>query len=84
MFVALSARHFYHSAFRKFFENTILLAAICVSLGIICMVLFIPTLNTLFKTAPLTWMELGMVVLFSSGVLWAEEIRKMVMKRNLR
>jgi Ca2+-transporting ATPase len=67
------------SVFTKgFFANKIFFAAITLAFLAQMAVVFIPFLNPIFETEPLTWRELGMCLAASSVVLVAVEIEKAV------
>ncbi len=60
------------------FSNKPLLAAVLLTLALQLSTLYVPVLNPIFKTAPLTATELGMTFLLSSVVFVAVEIEKAV------
>ncbi len=60
------------------FSNTALLVTVVATIGLQFMTIYIPTLNTVFKTAPLTANELAIVLVLSSVVFFAVELEKLV------
>jgi len=77
-FNSRSARH---SAFPTMFSNRLLWAAIAVSLLLQVAVVHVPLLNRAFETAPLTPGQWALCALLGSVVLWAEEVRKLVLRQ---
>jgi Ca2+-transporting ATPase len=60
------------------FSNKPMLLAILITVGLQLMVIYIPFLNQVFKTEPLTLIELAITIAVSSIVFWAVEIEKRV------
>jgi Ca2+-transporting ATPase len=60
------------------FSNKPMLIALSVTVALQLMVIYVPFLNTVFKTHPLTWQELAIAVAVSSVVFWAVELEKVI------
>jgi len=58
------------------FSNKPMLLAILLTIGLQLLVIYIPFLNDVFKTQPLTLLELAITIAVSSIVFWAVEIEK--------
>lgn len=83
LFHALAVRSDSVSLFSLgFFTNRPLVWAIFLSIGFQLAVIYMPFFNGIFKTAPLTGMELLVCVLLSSVVLVATEIEKLLVRRG--
>jgi Ca2+-transporting ATPase len=65
------------------FSNKPMLLAIIITVGLQLLVIYIPFLNQVFKTEPLTLIELAITIAVSSIVFWAVEIEKRVKRFNL-
>ena len=65
------------------FSNKMLLLAIAVTFALQMAVLYVPVLNPIFKTEPLTLAELGLCLALSSVVFIAVEIEKALVRRGL-
>ena len=76
LFNALNARSGSDSAFRDPFRNPRLWGALALSLGLQLLVVHLPLLNAAFGTVPLEPGQWGLAVASASAVLWAEELRK--------
>ncbi|UOQ69453.1 cation-translocating P-type ATPase [Hymenobacter volaticus] len=57
-------------------SNLPLLGAVGLTFGLQLLVVYVPFLNVLFHTQPLSARELGLTMLLASGVLWAVELQK--------
>ena len=80
----LAIRSDWESIFRQgLFSNWPLFAAVLFTLVLQLCTLYIPALNTLFKTQPLTLTELMICFVASAGVFVAVEIEKFVKRRRL-
>jgi magnesium-transporting ATPase (P-type) len=77
LFNSLNARSARASAFSRLFGNRWLWAAIALSLMLQVAVVEVPFLNDAFSTTPLGVGGWGICVGLASGVLWAEELRKL-------
>jgi Ca2+-transporting ATPase len=55
-----------------------MLIALIVTITLQLMVIYVPFLNTIFKTAPLTLTELAITIGVSSIVFWAVELEKAI------
>ncbi|UFS71963.1 cation-translocating P-type ATPase [Geomonas sp. RF6] len=60
------------------FSNKALLGAVLISLILQLAIVYLPPLNPIFKTLPMDWEELAVVVAVSSVVFFAVELEKMV------
>jgi Ca2+-transporting ATPase len=60
------------------FSNKPMLIALIVTITLQLMVIYVPFLNTIFKTAPLTLTELAITIGVSSIVFWAVEFEKAI------
>jgi P-type Ca2+ transporter type 2C len=63
---------------RVFFANRALLGSVLLLVGLQLAVLYIPWLQTVFTTVPLTWSELLLCAVASSVVFWAVEAEKLI------
>lgn len=79
LFNALSARSATSTAFKGMFSNKWLWGAILLAVVLQVAVVEVPVLQSAFKTAPLTLEQWGLPAA-SSIVLWAEEIRKLIVR----
>ena len=74
---ALAARSERQSLFRQgLFSNLPLLGAVLLTFGLQMMAIYVPLLNPIFRTAPLTFMELAACLLISAIVFVTIEIKK--------
>lgn len=80
LFNALSARSATSTAFKGMFSNKWLWGAILLAVVLQVAVVEVPVLQSAFKTAPLTLEQWGFCLAASSIVLWAEEIRKLIVR----
>ncbi|HWS91050.1 MAG TPA: cation-translocating P-type ATPase, partial [Mycobacterium sp.] len=80
LFNAINARSETQTAFRGFFANKWLWAAIAVSALLQVAVVQLPFLNTAFTTTPLSPSQWLMCIALSSTVLWVSELRKLVLR----
>jgi len=65
-----------------FFSNKWLVGAILLSVALQLAVVYIPQLNTLFSTTPLSAIDWLFVVLISSSVFWIGEIIKLIKREE--
>lgn len=65
------------------FSNKPLLAALLLTVVLQLLIIYVPFLNIIFKTHPLSVFDLCLTVLASSIVFWAVEIEKWVFRRLL-
>ncbi|HAN03798.1 MAG TPA: ATPase [Elusimicrobia bacterium] len=63
------------------FSNRPLLGAVCLTAGLQGLVIYVPWLNTLFRTSPLSAAELGLALALSAAVFLAVEAEKLVRRR---
>jgi len=68
---------------RRFFKNRPLLAAILLTLLLQFAVIYVPALQSIFNTAPLTVEELAVCALLPLVVLVSVEIEKLLVRRGL-
>jgi magnesium-transporting ATPase (P-type) len=68
------------SAFRGLFGNRWLWAAIALSLLLQVLVVHVPLLNRAFGTTPLSAGDWALCVALASAVLWADELKKLLMR----
>ncbi|MDP2452152.1 MAG: HAD-IC family P-type ATPase [Polaromonas sp.] len=61
-------------------KNPWLLGGLALSIGLQLLVLYAPFMNTLFYTVPLAPASLLPLLLLASSVLWAEELRKLIVR----
>jgi Ca2+-transporting ATPase len=80
LFNALNARSDTVSAFERLFSNWRLYVAIGLSLVLQAAVVHLPLLNAGFGTVPLSLTEWAICAAMASSVLWAEELRKLVIR----
>jgi Ca2+-transporting ATPase len=64
-------------------SNKPLLLAVLLTLALQLAILYVPWLQSVFKTAPLTAPELGFCVIVSSVVFAAVEVEKLLVRRGL-
>lgn len=77
MTLVLALRSEHRSLFQQgILSNTPLLASVLLTFVLQLATIYVPFLNDIFKTAPLTATELGMCLALSSVVFIAEELRK--------
>jgi magnesium-transporting ATPase (P-type) len=81
LFNALNSRSARSSALDRLFTNARLWGAIVLSLGLQVLVVHAPVFNTGFGTVPLALTDWIVCVAVASTVLWAEEARKLVVRR---
>ena len=63
------------------FSNKLLLGALSLTVSLQLMIIYTPFLNDVFRTQPLTIMELAITIVVSATVFWAVELEKWL-KRN--
>jgi len=79
MAVALAVRSERLSIFEKgLFSNLFLAGAIVITAALQLAVVYIPALNTVFKTQPLTLPQLGITVAFAAAALVVIEVEKLI------
>ncbi len=84
LFNCLNARSADASAFRRLFVNRFLWGAVALSLLLQIAVVHLPFMNDAFDTAPLATGDWLLCTGLASGVLWAEELRKLAARRRAR
>jgi Ca2+-transporting ATPase len=60
------------------FSNKSMLGAIAITVSLQLMIIYLPFLNLIFKTQPLTYLELAITLAVSSIVFWAVEMEKWI------
>lgn len=81
LFNCLCARSDRDSAFRHLFTNSLLWAAIALSVVLQVAVVQLPFLNRAFDTTPLSSTDWLICIALASLVLWFDEMRKLVLRR---
>lgn len=84
LFNTLNARSETQTVFRGLFANGWLWAAIAFSALLQVAVVQLPLLNTAFTTEPLSLDQWAVCIALASTVLWASEIRKLILRRGDR
>jgi Ca2+-transporting ATPase len=67
-----------------FFSNKLRLWGVGGELLGLAALMYVPVLQKIFSTAPLTWQEWGVMALFAPTLLIADEIRKFFLRRMTR
>jgi Ca2+-transporting ATPase len=80
LFNAINSRSDRVSAFDRLFANPRLWAALALSLLLQVAVVYVPFLNQAFGTVPLSLGDWAVCIGMASSVLWADEIRKLVLR----
>ncbi|MDN8577905.1 cation-translocating P-type ATPase C-terminal domain-containing protein [Corynebacterium sanguinis] len=83
LFNTLNSRSAEHSAFRGFFDNRWLWAAIALAALLQVLVVHVPFMQVAFGTAAMMPLQWAVAVGMASVVLWAEELAKLV-RRGVR
>jgi Ca2+-transporting ATPase len=65
-----------------FFSNKPMLISLLLTVGLQLMIIYTPFFNEVFKTQPLSYLELVITLGVSSIIFWAVEIEKWVFRRN--
>jgi Ca2+-transporting ATPase len=73
----LAIRSNRRSAFKSWWSNKPMLFALAFTAGLQMLVIYVPFLNEVFRTRPLTAAELALTIAVSSIVFWAVEIEKL-------
>lgn len=81
LFNAFNARSDRISAFHNLFSNRWLWAAILISVSLQAAVVHLPFMNEAFDTAPLSLYEWAICLGLASIVLWADEVKKLVLRQ---
>jgi len=81
LFNCLNSRSERDSAFAGLFGNRLLWAAIGVSLLLQVLVVQVPLLNQAFDTTPLSAGDWALCTAMASSVLWADELKKLLVRR---
>jgi len=78
----LAIRSEQDSLFRQgLWSNRPLVGAFALTLVLQLATIYVPYVQPIFRTAPLTWRELGLTLALSSAVFWAVELEKAVKRR---
>jgi magnesium-transporting ATPase (P-type) len=80
LFNALNARSRRESALRDPFRNSRLWGALGLSFALQVAVVHLPFLGEAFGTVPLSASQWALAIATASSVLWAEELRKAVLR----
>jgi P-type Ca2+ transporter type 2C len=80
LFNCFNARSDHRSAFVNLFVNRWLWASIALAVLLQVAVVHVGWLNTAFGTVPLSLEQWALCVAMASGVLWASELRKLVVR----
>jgi magnesium-transporting ATPase (P-type) len=80
LFNCLNARSETTSAAHRLFDNAWLWAAIALSALLQLAVVHLPFLNAAFGTTPLTLQQWLVCAAIASAVLWAGEVRKLILR----
>ncbi|TDN38806.1 cation-translocating P-type ATPase [Hymenobacter sp. UV11] len=64
------------------FSNKPMLGAVALSVALQLLIIYLPFLNKIFTTSPLSWSELGLTVAISSIAFWAIELQKLISRRR--
>lgn len=80
LFNAFNSRSDRESAFSGLFTNYRLFAALGLSLVLQFLVVHVPFLNQAFGTVPLSVMDWALCLAIASSVLWADELRKLLVR----
>ncbi|MCX6049108.1 MAG: cation-translocating P-type ATPase [Chloroflexi bacterium] len=79
MALALAVRSEQDSLFQVgLFSNKAMLGAVGLTFGLQLAVIYVPWLQSIFKTVPLSAQELGMSLLFCTLIFWSVELQKWV------
>ncbi|MFD0836482.1 calcium-translocating P-type ATPase, PMCA-type [Mariniflexile aquimaris] len=60
------------------FSNKPLVGALIITFALQLMIIYLPFFNDVFKTQPLTWIELGITLAVSTIIFWAVEFEKLL------
>lgn len=80
LFNCFNARSGYRSAFHRLFTNRLLWVAIAGSLALQVALVNLPVVNEAFSLAPLRLDQWAVCTALASVVLWADELRKLVLR----
>ncbi|MGE5227849.1 MAG: cation-translocating P-type ATPase [Planctomycetaceae bacterium] len=81
LFNCFNSRSERESAFRGLFRNPLLWGAVALSLALQVLVVQTPFLNRAFSTTPLSGAEWATCAAIASSVLWADELKKLIVRR---
>ncbi|MCK4589622.1 MAG: calcium-translocating P-type ATPase, SERCA-type [Nanoarchaeota archaeon] len=84
MFNVINCKELRISSLRQFFSNKWLLGAILLSIILQIAVVYVPFLNQLFSTIPLSIGDWIVSIAVASSVLWFGEIYKLVFKQKVK
>ncbi len=70
------------SVFTGFFKNKMVWLGIAVEIILLCMILYLPSFQALFGTAPLSLFELSLSVPFALLILFGDELRRYLLRRK--
>jgi Ca2+-transporting ATPase len=81
----LAIRSEHESLFRQgLLSNPALLGAVLLTFLLQLATIYVPALNDIFRTVPLSLAELGLTVVIASTVFWAVEGEKWLKRRRIR
>lgn len=66
----------------SWWSNPILLLAVSVTLALQLMVIYVPFFNTVFRTTPLSWGELGVCAAGAGIIIAISELKKLFLRRK--
>lgn len=84
MFNVINCKELSISSVKQFLSNKWLLGAIVLSLGLQLIVVYVPFLNGLFSTIPLSIGDWIVSIAVASSVLWFGEIYKLITKERVK
>ena len=84
LFNCFNSRSDHVSAFRGLFTNPRLFGAIGLSSALQVLVVHVPWFNAAFGTQPMSLADWALCIAIASSVLWADELRKVVLRRTGR
>ncbi|MFH1682330.1 MAG: calcium-transporting P-type ATPase, PMR1-type [Candidatus Woesearchaeota archaeon] len=83
MFNVINCKTLKASVFKEgIFSNLWLIGALLLSVGLQLLVVYLPALNRIFNTVPLTLADWVLVLLVSSAVFWVGEIIKLIKREE--
>lgn len=66
------------------FSNKPLLDALIITFALQLMIIYVPFFNDVFKTQPLSWIELIITLAVSTIIFWAVEFEKLIKRIKLK
>lgn len=80
MSIIFSIRSGIHSAIRGFFSNWYLIGAMIIVIGLMLVVLLVPTLQSWFQVVPMTALQWTIVIALSLGALLINDLGKLIVR----